>query len=227
MKKRKIATIVGVTTLIASLALGGSVMAAETGTQKTFEMPKMFKIFGGPGANLEGVAEKLGIDIKGMTNEEIAQAIRDNELGKLKTALSEKGIATENLTEQEIMAKARENGLMGGTMHMKIKQSGELAKELGIDTTGMTEEQIMQKLEENGLMPKFKEVRGMMRGDMMHDGMMGGRLSKAIEFDITGLTDEQILQKIKESGITDGGGKIRIQKFEEPTQETNTTNATN
>ena len=93
----------------------------------------------------EQIAEKLNIDITGLSEDEakaaVKEAMAEKHLAKLQEKASELGINTANLSEDQIRTAVREAmGTENSEKHLaKLQQK---AAELGIDTTNLSQDQI-------------------------------------------------------------------------------------
>ncbi|MDU4751124.1 MAG: hypothetical protein E6X86_08870 [Clostridium butyricum] len=99
----------------------------------------------------EQIAEKLNIDITGLSEDEakaaVKEAMAEKHLAKLQQKASELGINTANLSEDQIRTAVREAmGTENSEKHLaKLQQK---AAELGIDTTNLSQDQIRTAVRE-------------------------------------------------------------------------------
>ncbi len=99
----------------------------------------------------EQIAEKLNIDITGLSEDEakvtVKEAMAEKHLAKLQEKASELGIDTANLSEDQMRTAVREAmGTENSEKHLaKLQQK---AAELGIDTTNLSEDQIRTAVRE-------------------------------------------------------------------------------
>ncbi|MEW9924890.1 hypothetical protein AB2T63_12470 [Clostridium butyricum] len=91
----------------------------------------------------EQIAEKLNIDITGLSEDEakaaVKEAMAEKHLAKLQQKASELGIDTTNLSQDQIKTAVKQ------TMDKNLQEK---AAKLGIDTTNLSEEQIRTAVRE-------------------------------------------------------------------------------
>ena len=153
----------------------------------------------------EQIAEKLNIDITGLSEDEakaaVKEAMAEKHLAKLQEKASELGINTANLSEDQIRTAVREAmGTENSEKHLaKLQQK---AAELGIDTTNLSQDQIKTAVKQT--MDKNLQEKAAKLG-----------------IDTTNLSEEQIRTAVREAM---GTNKERRQAKTEQTTSTSVSN---
>ncbi|EMU52876.1 hypothetical protein HMPREF1084_02764 [Clostridium butyricum 60E.3] len=153
----------------------------------------------------EQIAEKLNIDITGLSEDEakaaVKEAMAEKHLAKLQEKASELGINTANLSEDQIRTAVREAmGTENSEKHLaKLQQK---AAELGIDTTNLSQDQIKTAVKQ--AMTKNLQEKAAKLG-----------------IDTTNLSEEQIRTAVREAM---GTNKERRQAKTEQTTSTSVSN---
>lgn len=212
-KKVAAAVIAGVLTL--TLGIGTALAASGTDPQATDaikatptqqEPAKADQTY--THEDLVKIAAEMGVDITGMTDDQIEAALTDYKL---------KQIASGQLgspSREDLEKKAREigvdpTGLTDDQLHQAIKQKVSedapdtkevpshdglvrIAHEVGIDITGMTDAQIEAALRE------YKLKQAGSGADPAPSREDLEKKARAIGVDPTGLTDDQVLQALKQ-----------------------------
>jgi len=107
-------------------------------------------------AKIEQKAEKLGINIEGLSKQEAKAKIKEAFEAKLHDKSEKLGIDIANMSNKEVRAKIKE--VAGERKQLRTEKLTAIANKLGIDISGLTNKEAIDKIKEVKAQKKANNV---------------------------------------------------------------------